>query len=252
MYSVTEKTVGRLLVGTSGWWYKDWVDRFYPTDLEKAGWLEYYASRFPTVELNASFYRLPFENMLRGFSRKVPEGFVFAAKGSRSITHARRLRDTRDLVQRYYERMRLLRGLEVVLWQLPPSLKQDVELLESFLSLLPGSPLAVVEFRHPSWWDHRTAAVLSRYGVGFCAVSHPRLPAEAFDTANFVYLRFHGLGKRLYDYDYSDDDMFPQVEIVVRALRQGKDVYAYFNNDYRANAIDNAKSFQAIVRRRLQ
>jgi len=239
---------GRLLVGTSGWSYDDWVGLVYPEGLERTQWLAYYATRFSAVEINVSFYRLPFEGMVRGWSQRAPEGFVFAAKGSRLVTHRMRLRAP-DQVARFYERMQQLKGLEVVLWQLPPSLRCDLALLDEFLSALPPAPRCAVEFRHRSWWEsEETANILCRHNAAFCGVSHPRLPPSFPFTADFCYVRFHGLGQRLYDYDYSKEEMAPVAGRVAEAIASGRDAYVFFNNDYHANAVKNAEVFNELVR----
>ena len=243
----TGKQTGRLMVGTSGWWYKDWAGTFYPPGMQSREWLGFYAEHFKAVELNASFYRLPFKNMLKGMSNRVPQGFVFAAKGSRSVTHIRRLKDVQEQVARFYERMSMLSGLDVVLWQLPPSLKQDLDLLHDFLELLPASPRVAMEFRHESWWDPGTVEVLKKFNAAFCAISHPKLPDTFMDSADFAYIRFHGLGQRLYDYDYSTEEMAPFALTAAQVLSSGRDVYAFFNNDFHANAIKNAQEFLALA-----
>lgn len=243
---------GRLLVGTSGWAYDDWVGRFYPDGMDRREWLAYYAAHFAAVELNVTFYRLPFRNMVAGWSRKVPEGFAFAAKGSRTVTHRLRLRGIEDEVARFHERLRDLRGLEVILWQLPPSLRSDAGLLDAFLAVLPPSPRRVVEFRHPSWWeDGETVRVLRRHRAAFCGVSHPRLPTSMPDVADFAYVRFHGLGQRLYDYNYSDEEFQTWADTVARFLGSGRDAYVFFNNDVCAKAVQNAHAFTRMVRNRL-
>ncbi len=243
---------GRLLVGTSGWSYDDWVGRLYPEGLGRTDWLRFYATRFCAVEVNVSFYRLPFLGMVRGWSTKVPHGFAFAAKGSRVVTHRLRLVDAQEQVARFHERMRELKGLEVVLWQLPPSLRRDERLLDRFLDILPPSPRRAVEFRHPSWWEGTgVGETLTAHHAAFCGVSHPRLPPDMPDTADFVYVRFHGLGARLYDHDYSEGELLPWVDAVCEVVASGRDAYVFFNNDSLAHAVKNACTFRRLVETRL-
>jgi len=243
---------GRLLVGTSGWSYDDWIGRFYPEGLDRKDWLAAYARQFPAVELNVTFYRVPFENMIRGWNRRAPDGFVFAAKGNRVVTHRLRLREVEQEVSRFYERMQALRGLEVVLWQLPPSLRCDAGLLEEFLQVLPTGWRRAIEFRHRSWWeDPAVVRALSRHNSAFCGVSHPRLPAATPRTADFTYVRFHGLGPRLYDYEYSETELHEWIGRTVEDLADGRDAYVFFNNDFRANAVQNARMFRRLVLERL-
>lgn len=238
----------RLLVGTSGWSYDDWIGRVYPEGLDRRDYLSYYSTIFNTVEINLTFYRTPFKNMVIGWGRKCPDDFVFSVKGSRLVTHYKKLSEVEEIVSRFYENLSNLKGLEVILWQLPPSMKSDPFLLDNFLCCLPKGMRYVIEFRHPSWWeDGEVVKVLSRHNAGFCGVSHPKLPSRFIDTSDFCYVRFHGLGQRLYDYDYSDNEMLIWVEVAREMIRVSKDVYIYFNNDYHANAVKNAKRFREMV-----
>lgn len=240
--------IGRLLVGTSGWSYDDWDGVFYPTGLERSEWLGYYTRYFRAVELNVTFYRLPFINMVTSWARKVPKNFVFAAKGPRIVTHRLRLKSVNNEIEKFYSRMSGLPNLEVVLWQLPPSLHCDPNLLKEFLTMLPLTPRPAIEFRHPSWWENEeTKRVLNVKNAAFCGISHPKLPSTFPDTADFAYIRFHGLHMRLYDYDYNEGELQPWVMKVTSFLSSGRDVYVFFNNDYHANAVRNARTFEKLV-----
>jgi uncharacterized protein YecE (DUF72 family) len=233
-------------VGTSGWSYDDWNGRFYPAGVRGAERLDYYAQRFDTVEVNATFYRLPNRAMIASWNRRLPERFHLVLKGSRLITHTRRLRDCGEALHTFLERARELRRLRAILWQLPPSLQRDLSLLEAFLAMLRPWVSHALEFRHESWWDDAVAALLARHGAAFVAVSHPRLPATVWPTAGLLYLRFHGLGPRLYDYRYSEAELRAWVRRIA-PYRQARELYAFFNNDVRAQAPDNAESFRALL-----
>ncbi len=234
-------------VGTSGWTYDDWTGSFYPREVVGAERLRFYAGRFDTVEVNSTFYRLPFRGMIAGWNRRVGPGFHMVVKGPRSVTHLKKLANCVEPLGRFLERIRELETLRAVLWQLPPSLGRDPGRLDAFLASLPRDVRHAVEFRHPSWWDAETDEVLRHHGAAFVAVSHPRLPGDVRPTADFLYLRFHGRGKRLYDYDYSTEELEEWASRLAPLL-PGRDLYAFFNNDWHANAPRNAATFARILR----
>jgi uncharacterized protein YecE (DUF72 family) len=233
-------------VGTSGWTYDNWTGPFYPEDVEGPERLSYYVKHFDTVEVNATFYRLPFEGMIKGWNKRLPESYHLVVKGPRVVTHVKRLKDCEEYMERFLKRVLSLRALRMILWQFPPSFPHDLDLLEEFLSGLPTEVRHAVEFRHERWWERRTTELLSRHKVAFVGVSHPRLPEELPCTTDFAYLRFHGRGKKLYDYDYSAGELRVWVEKVAR-LGEGCEVYAFFNNDWHANATKNAKTFRNML-----
>ena len=236
-------------VGTSGWTYSDWTGVFYPPDLPDSERLSYYASQFDTVEINSTFYRFPPRTMITALNRRLPEGFHLVVKGTRRVTHFQKLLDCQEVLKAFLDRVLTLRTLRVLLWQLPPSLRQDLERLEGFLQLLQREASGVrhaVEFRHASWWAAETAEVLRRYGAAFVAVSHPNLPPDVLPTADFLYVRFHGLGKQLYRYNYSHEELSQWVHRL-RPHLEGRTLYAFFNNDYEAFAPHNAMTFRSLL-----
>jgi uncharacterized protein YecE (DUF72 family) len=235
-----------LHVGTSGWTYDDWAGRFYPQTVKGADRLSYYAERFDTVEVNATFYRLPFVGMIAAWNRRLRPTFHLVLKGPRTVTHAKRLVDCEEPLDRFFERIAPLHTLRVVLWQLPPTLRRDTERLSAFLRHLPRAMRHAVEFRHPSWWDRETVDVLTRHRAAFVAVSHPRLPADVIPTTDFLYLRFHGLGGDLYRYDYSRRELREWAGRVQPHVR-GRELYAFFNNDYEAHAPLNAMTLKRLL-----
>ncbi|MCX7590334.1 MAG: DUF72 domain-containing protein, partial [Kiritimatiellae bacterium] len=156
----------KTIVGTSGFSYSHWKGKFYPEDVPRDGWLEFYARRFNGVEINSSFYHLPFENVLRSWHRRTPEDFVFVLKGSRFVTHRCRLRNCKEPLQLFYRRVALLgKKVGAVLWQLPPGLQVDPQLLHNFLGSLPKRPSCVIEFRNPSWYREEIFALLEKHGA---------------------------------------------------------------------------------------
>lgn len=220
----------RLLVGTSGWSYDHWRGRFYPPDLAAGQRLTHYAARFNTVEINASFYGLPAEKTVRSWRDAVPADFVFAAKGSRYVTHMRKLADASESVERVLTRLRALgEKLGPVLWQLPPSLERDLELLASFLGTLPPDVRHAVEFRHDSWLAPDTFGLLERHGVASVHVSGDLLKTDLTPTADFIYIRFHGTTR--YHGSYSPAQLDPLAAFIAAQHDEGRDCYAYFNND---------------------
>ena len=182
----------RLLVGTSGYSYKEWKGRFYPQDLPAKQMLSYYSTRLPAVEINNPFYRLPRESVLEGWADSTEEGFQFSIKASRRITHFRRLRGVEDLLQYLLDTVQVLGAkLGPLLFQLPPNFKRDDEILAGFLELLPPRCRAAFEFRHDSWLDEEVYRLLSSHGRA-ALVASDRAGADeppVVATAEFGYLR---------------------------------------------------------------
>jgi len=249
--SNSSKQDPRLFVGTSGWLYKEWAGVFYADALKKGTELEYYATRFPTVEINATFYRLPLRSTTRGWYERTPQSFIFAVKGSRYITHMKRLKATRASVHRFFSRIDPLgEKCGPILWQLPPTLTVDTKRLDDFLSKLPAGHHYAVEVRHISWYEEEgTFEILRKHRVAHVAVSSLRLPKNLQVTAPFAYLRFHGLkdGPR---HDYTRAELQPWAEHARRCLSKGIAVYAYFNNDLNTRAPWNAELFARMIRGR--
>ena len=148
-------------IGTSGWHYGHWAGPFYPADLPKDKWLEYYAQHFDTVEINNTFYHLPKEQSLKRWHKLAPKDFIYSVKANRYITHIKRLKDSQEVLDRFFGRVRLLKKkLGPVLYQLPPGLHKDLGRLESFIKLLPKQRPSVFEFRHESWYCEDTFELL--------------------------------------------------------------------------------------------
>jgi uncharacterized protein YecE (DUF72 family) len=229
--------VVRVRVGTSGWTYPDWAGRFYPPEVPRRAWLSYYASQFSTVEVNGTFYRLPTRSATTAWREQVGDDFRFVVKGSRYLTHLRKLLDTTTGVERFYEGLAPLgSALDTVLWQLPPTLGLDVARLDRFLTALPATTRHAVEFRHPSWLVDEAYAVLEAHQAMVVNVSGPQLRVDHRVTGGAVYVRFHGLTAG-YAYDYTDPDLAPWVGF----LRGRPDGFAFFNNDVGGHAVANAR-----------
>lgn len=234
-------------VGTSGWHYDHWRDRFYPDKLAKADWLEFYATHFTTVELNSSFYRLPSEDAFTTWRDSSPGNFIFAVKVSRFITHIKRLKNNGDAVGKFISRARILgEKLGPLLYQLPPNMHRDDERLASFLSTLPEGMKHVFEFRHQSWLDEDVFEALHKYNIGLCVFDMPSLTCPLVATADFAYIRFHG-SSGLYSSCYTDEELAEWAGRLADLDANLKATYIYFNNDAEAFAVRNAKTLRGYL-----
>ncbi len=223
--------LGEVRVGTSGWAYRHWRGVFYPGPLPQSRWLAYYAARFSTAELNGTFYRLPTQAAAARWRETAPPGFVFAWKASRFITHMKRLRDAEDSLRRIYAPMAVLGDkLGPCLFQLPPQMSLDLSRLTDFLALLPKDRRHVFEFRSPSWYVDPVFEALAAYKVALCVSDHHHAPAPWVATAPFAYVRGHGPGGG-YSGAYSDSDLARWAEAIRGWREEGRDVFAYFDND---------------------
>lgn len=231
-------------VGLSGWNYAHWRNGvFYPPRLPARRWLEFYAERFDTVEVNATFYRLPRREAVARWVEQTPDGFLFAVKASRYLTHVKRLRDLGPGLERFLERIEPLLGspkLGPLLWQLPPAFRRDDERLAQALARLPHGLRHCVEFRHPSWFVPETYALLREHGVALVIGDRPQV--HAFQTheltADWTYVRWHG-GTRGRRGNYSDSELREWAGRL-RGWSRTHEVFAYFNNDREGFAPRNA------------
>ncbi len=239
--------MGYVRIGCSGWTYDDWRGPFYPETLRLKDRLAFYASQFDTTEINGSFYRLPTETAVAGWAQTAPEGFVFAWKVSRYITHNKKLKDCEDSVDLVFGRMEPLgehRGPALV--QLPPTLRRDDERLKRFLSWLPKGDRVTVEFRHDSWYDEAIYSILRDHGVAFCVSDHHDAPSPWITTADFAYVRGHGPGGR-YHGRYSQDALRSWADWIEAQQRAKRTVYSYFDNDIKSAAPQDAQILKGMV-----
>jgi uncharacterized protein YecE (DUF72 family) len=229
-------------IGTSGWSYEHWDGVLYPSGLPAARRLEVYASRFDTVELNASFYRWPRESTFAGWRRRLPEGFLLSVKAPRGLTHAKRLYVPEVWAARIAACWHELDDKRAVLLvQLPPAMERDDARLDWFLAALPHWIRVAVEFRHDSWLCEEVFALLERHGAAYCVLSGANLPCVLRATAPFVYVRMHGPDREhLYGGSYSEADLDWWAERLRDWQGTGRDVFVYFNNDGGGNAVRNA------------
>ena len=239
--------MAQLFIGTSGWSYDGWIGDFYPEDMEKRDMLSFYVKQFNTVEINATYYRLPFKNMVKGWHDRAPNGFLYAVKGHRRVTHYNKLKDVDEPVANHIERVKELGDhLGPMLWQLPPSLHMDAVRLDEFLEGLPHEYRHAVEFRHKTWLNPEIFKIMRKHNAAQVWISSRQMPINFTDTADFVYARFHGL-EGGYRYDYNREELKPWAEEMKKAKDLGKDVFAYFNNDVDCHAPYNAKLLRDIL-----
>jgi len=236
------------LVGTSGWFYEHWLERFYPKGLAKKELLNFYIKYFDTVELNSSFYHLPKNETVKNWHKKVPSGFIFAPKASRLITHYQKLVDTKESLSLFLKRIKALKEkLGPILYQLPPSFKKDTKVLRNFIKILPKGLRQTIEFRHTSWLTKDVFDILRDNNIAHCIISMVNFPVRLDTTANFVYIRMHGT-EALYGSSYSEDELKEWAKYIKGFLRNNLDVYIYFNNDANAYAVKNALQLKKLIK----
>ncbi|MFA9460513.1 DUF72 domain-containing protein [Thiohalorhabdus methylotrophus] len=230
----------RIRIGTSGWQYDHWRGPFYPQDLPKNAFLEYYAERFAATEINSFFYGLPKEETVRKWREGVPDGFRFAVKASRYITHMKKLKDPGPSLERFWERAEALGSrLGPVLFQLPPNWKVNADRLRQFLEALPRGPEYTFELRDPSWFDARVYELLQEHGAAFCIYELGETASPLQVTADFVYVRLHGPEEE-YAGSYGDEALQAWGQRLREWQDQGKAAYVFFDNDEAGHAARNA------------
>jgi uncharacterized protein YecE (DUF72 family) len=233
-------------VGTSGWQYRDWRGAFYPDRLPQREWLRYFASRFPTVEVNNSFYRLPEAATFRRWREETPPGFLVTVKASRYVTHIRRLRDARESVELFWSRARELGDkLGPVLFQLPPRFQADIGLLRDFVGVLPAGIRPAFEFRDASWSRPEVFEVLDRAGAALVLADRPGWRIDPVVTGGWSYVRFHQGGHGPLGSDYSREKLRRWADRIA-GLPAG-DVFAYFNNDQGGAAVRDAAALADLL-----
>ena len=212
-------------IGTSGYNYPEWKGSFYPNDLPTAKMLPYYAARFPTVEINYTFYRMPNEKLVSGWAAQTPDPYRLTLKAPRRITHDSRLKNTAELVDSFCRVAGALGPkLGALLFQLPPNLKKDITLFDAFLRDLPPKAPAAFEFRHTSWLDDEVFDRLRQRNLALCVADSERLSTPVTVTADYAYFR-------LRDEGYTPDDIARWADIIARETAACRDVFVYFKHE---------------------
>jgi len=240
--------MSKIFIGTSGWTYDGWRGPFYPRDVPKKDWLRYYGSRFPTTEINGSFYRTPSLEAVRAWRQQTPDDFVFAWKASKFITHWKRLSEKCDNSIALMEtRLRVL-GPKTgpVLFQLPPRFTVNRERLESFFRMLPRRYRYAFEFRHASWYEKPIFDLLRAYDIALCISDHHDAPSPWEVTARHVYVRGHGPGGA-YKGSYSDVELRRWARMIRKWRRGRRAVYVYFDNDQKSAAPKDAQRLMRLL-----
>jgi uncharacterized protein YecE (DUF72 family) len=212
-------------VGTSGYNYPEWKGSFYPADLPAAKMLPFYAARFPTVEINYTFYRMPTEKLVAGWAAQTPSPFKLTLKAPRRITHDSRLKNCGELVNAFCRVAGTLEAkLGALLFQLPPTAKKDLAVFDAFLAELPPKVTAAFEFRHPSWLDADVFERLARRNLALCVADSEKMSTPVHVTADYAYFR-------LRDEGYTADDIGRWAETIARETASCRDVFVYFKHE---------------------
>jgi uncharacterized protein YecE (DUF72 family) len=234
-------------IGTSGWHYKHWLGNFYPERLAPPKMLPFYCERFDTVELNNSFYHLPKQTALESWRDTTPEGFCFAAKGSRFLTHMKKLKDPEQGLLRFFEAIEVLQHkLGPILWQLPPNWALDYERLANFISFLPAYHRYAFEFRNTTWDTPEIYELLRRNNMAYCAFHLAGVQSPIEITADFAYVRLHGPGGK-YQGSYDDAALAAWADRIQMWAKDLKTVYLYFDNDEAGYAAHDALRLKAML-----
>jgi len=273
--------MAKVFIGTSGFYYPHWIGNFYPQDLERDKFLSFYSQRFNTVEINSSFYHILKPKTVENWSKKVPENFVFSFKMSRFVTHIKKLACEKESLGLFFNSLTTFKSpktKQLILIQLPPSLKINRERLINFIEMLPKNFLYAFEFRHQTWFDEGIYKILKKVNIAMVLSDSPmkntkttiekparldkfnndrtsqvkalrfrRLwPYANVNTANFFYIRFHG-SQSLFSSSYTNQELKFYVSLIKEKLKKGMNVYAYFNNDAHGWAVENAKRLKSFL-----
>jgi len=229
----------KIHIGCSSYYNSNWKPEFYPEGLARSKWFEYYCEHFSTYEMNGTFYKAPTLKVMQNWHDKSPEGFIYAVKAPKIITHLKKFKDCKEEINTFYEVCKegLKDKLGPILFQLPPSFHYSPENLELIVENLDSNFKNAVEFRHESWWKKEVFDILEEHKISFCNVSHPALPDSISKTNSIGYLRFHGSPKMF----YSSYDKAYLAEILSKIREKSfEEFYIYFNNTASTAGVLNA------------
>jgi uncharacterized protein YecE (DUF72 family) len=235
------KRRAQFFVGTSGWSYPDWQGIFYPDDWPKRRWFEYYAQKFATVEVNATFYRTFKDQTYLKWREQAPQEFRYVLKAPRFITHRKHLKGAEEQIKRFWQSASLLETkLGLILLQLAPHTQYDPERLKNALLTFGDPSKIAVEFRHKKWYTEEIRDLLKEVGAVFCTADSPESELRDWTTSDTAYIRLHGR-EQWYAYDYSDQELHEIAALAKRLAEPGaKTIYIFFNNDVNGYAPKNA------------
>jgi len=236
-----------VLTGCSSYYNYQWTDVFYPKDIGRNKWFEYYCEHFNTYEINGTFYKFPTAKTLQTWYKKAPKGFLFSLKVPKIITHIKRLAECENELSQFYTACRegLADKLGCVLFQLPPSFSYNEERLQLVLNAVDPEFKNAVEFRNESWWRQDVYDALTTKNITFCSVNYPKLPTQLITTNQISYYRFHG-NPRLFYSEYNNEELLSLINQLIKAEKI-KDAFVYFNNTASTAAILNALKFKDLA-----
>lgn len=242
--------MAKIFIGTSGFSYKHWGNNvFYPKDLKQPDWFDFYTKNFNTVELNVTFYRLQGPSFFKSLKERAPKNFTFTIKGSRYITHIKKLNDFEEPLKRLIDNaLPLQQSLKMILWQFPANYKIHLSKIEKFCEFLKKEYPKVknsFEFRESSWFSKEIYDILKKYNFSLVIAHSENWPLREVVTANYIYIRFHG--SSLYASNYSDKEIMEWANKIKKWQKEGKDVYIYFNNDAKGYAAKNALKLKELI-----
>jgi len=239
--------LGKAYIGTSGWKYRHWEGNFYPDDLKKKDQFKYFTEHFDTVELNNSFYRQPSIDNFKQWQLQSPKNFTYAVKANRYFTHLKKLKVEQAEILDFLEASEGLENkLGPILFQLPPKWKLNTERLERFLEMLPKKHRYTFEFRNPSWYHDDVFTLLAKYNCAFCIYELVGHQSPILSTADFVYIRLHGPEGK-YQGSYNNNSLTKWNNMLISWIKEGKDVYLYFDNDQAGYAAFNALEIKKMI-----
>lgn len=236
----------QLYIGTSGWSYEHWNQIFYPKDIKSNQRLQYYGKHFDTVEINTTFYHLPKNTTINNWNNQVPKKFIFSIKASQYITHRKRLKDPSQTLTLFFERIKLLENKTgVILFQLPPSFKKNIERLEEFINHLDKDKRYTFEFRHESWFEEEVYSLLKKHNIALCITDWADKSFPEVMTADFAYVRLHG-PQKTYQGFYGPKKLKEWKKKFLEWMEHKMDIYCYFDNDEKAYAIKDAYTLKKL------
>ncbi len=235
-------------IGCSGFYYRDWKNKFYPEDLPQQHWLQYYSKIFNTVEINATFYNFPKPAFLNGLHSKSNDSFIFSVKAPRLITHYKKFNDSKNLIEDFYDVIQKGLGTKLgcILFQLPANVMYSEEKLDQITANLNTSFRNVIEFRHRSWWNETVYKKLGKNNICFCSISHPSFPGKLVVNTSFAYYRLHG-SVHLYRSKYKIETL-KRLATEIKSSGTLKHAFVYFNNTTNAIGAENAKQLIALTK----